>query len=66
MIIAELNPKPDITAYELALIVRLSLAGMNHDIHEPVLKFPKEENGQFDVFAKEYSDVMRHFEISEK
>jgi len=64
MYIAKFEPKPDITIYELAQIVRVIVCGMNHDMRDPVFKFPGKENNNFEAF-KSLAEIQRHFEIVE-
>jgi len=64
--IATFNPKPDITPYEVALVVRALISGLNHTISEPALKFPGDESYQFEQFIEQYGAVLHHFEISEE
>jgi len=62
---ARFVPQADITVIELAQIVALIIAGINHDIEDCTMKFPGKDNVNFDMFCTRYPDVMRHFEISE-
>ena len=65
--IATFNPKQNITPYEVALILRMVISGINHKISDAALKFPGNESLEFEQFMGEYgvADVLRHFEISE-
>ena len=66
--IATFNPKPNITPYEIALVLRVILSGFNHTIPEPTLvKFLRDDSREPEQFTGQYgvADVLRHFDISE-
>ena len=60
---AYFEPQKDITVYELALILRIAIGGINHDITDCAFKFPNaENNASFDIFS-EIDEIQRHFRI---
>ena len=64
--IATFNPNPNITPYEVALVLRAIISGLNHTISEPQLKFLGDDSREFEQFTEQYADVLRHFEISDE
>jgi len=63
---ARFIPQDDITVLELARVVAVIITGINRNIEDVEIKFPGEENSNFDKFIANYSDILRHFEISEE
>lgn len=58
------EPRQDISVYELALVVRAVMAGMNHDIDSPLFKFPDADT--LARFSEKYGDIMHHFATGEE
>ena len=63
-IIFEFCPQKDITIYELAMIVRNVIGGLNHDINMPFIKFPGKCNPSLEIFLA-MSEIQRHFKLIE-
>ena len=66
MRLAKFVPQPDITTYELALVIQVFIGAQTRSIDNPAIVFMGTENSNFDRFIEDYSPIQRHFEITEE